>query len=193
MVAARYYGVAQPACEELVGNGVEIEGAARADAAQRVLDPAGAVLTNVPGKAQTELLRANINDQVSRLLDQLEDLEELKDGGTAEVVAQLLAAGACVNLASPIQKTVTHLAAAKGDATTLSLLLRASAVIHARDMNKWSALFHAARAGSVEVALHVRGLASGATYGGLAGVGGHGIEPCRRGRHRNDVPHTCHC
>mmetsp|Transcript_18900 Transcript_18900/g.26603 ORF Transcript_18900/g.26603 Transcript_18900/m.26603 type:complete len:200 (-) Transcript_18900:242-841(-) len=31
------------------------------------------------GKAQTELLRANINDQVSRLLDQLEDLEELKD------------------------------------------------------------------------------------------------------------------
>ncbi len=31
------------------------------------------------GKAQTQLLRANINDQVNRLLDQLEDLEELKD------------------------------------------------------------------------------------------------------------------
>eukprot|EP00954_Amorphochlora_amoebiformis_P029350 1393034-Amorphochlora_amoeboformis.AAC.1 len=31
------------------------------------------------GAAQTELLRANINDQINRLLDQLEDLEELKD------------------------------------------------------------------------------------------------------------------
>ena len=37
------------------------------------------------GKAQTELLRANINDQVSRLLDQLEDREELKEGEKKDI------------------------------------------------------------------------------------------------------------
>lgn len=31
------------------------------------------------GKYETELLRSNINDQLSRLLTQLEDLEELKE------------------------------------------------------------------------------------------------------------------
>jgi hypothetical protein len=32
------------------------------------------------GKHETVLLKANINDQLNRLLTQLEDLEELKDG-----------------------------------------------------------------------------------------------------------------
>lgn len=38
------------------------------------------IRTFVPIVVQTELLRSNINDQLSRLLTQLEDLEELKDG-----------------------------------------------------------------------------------------------------------------
>jgi hypothetical protein len=32
------------------------------------------------GKHETALLKANITDQLNRLLTQLEDLEELKDG-----------------------------------------------------------------------------------------------------------------
>lgn len=34
------------------------------------------------GKHETDMLKANIDDQLNRLLTQLEDLEELKDGAT---------------------------------------------------------------------------------------------------------------
>ena len=36
------------------------------------------------GKHETELLRMNIEDQLNRLLTQLEDLDELKDGKEEE-------------------------------------------------------------------------------------------------------------
>lgn len=38
------------------------------------------------GKHETELLRMNIEDQLNRLLTQLEDLDELKDGKEEEEV-----------------------------------------------------------------------------------------------------------
>jgi acyl-CoA synthetase (AMP-forming)/AMP-acid ligase II/ankyrin repeat protein len=71
------------------------------------------------------------------------------DGRGSEVVATLLAAGARVNAATRTQATAAHRAAAGGCAASLALLLRADkCAVRARDLNKWSVLFHAAWAGS---------------------------------------------
>jgi len=66
-----------------------------------------------------------------------------------QVVATLLAAGARVNAATRTQATALHRAAAGGCAASLALLLRSEDCARdARDLNKWSALFHAAWAGA---------------------------------------------
>ena len=59
-----------------------------------------------------------------------------------EVAATLLAAGATVNLPSRTNGTPLHAAAAAGSVRAVKLLLANNAAIHARDMNRWSALFH---------------------------------------------------
>ena len=69
----------------------------------------------------------------------------------AEVVATLLAAGAKVNAATRTHATALHRAAGGGCAASLAMLLRCDdCAPNARDLNKWSALFHAAWVGSAE-------------------------------------------
>ena len=69
----------------------------------------------------------------------------------AEITATLLAAGASVNLVSRTQASAAHYAARAGSMAVLSILVRAEGfAVRARDLNKWSALFHAAHGGSAE-------------------------------------------
>ena len=88
----------------------------------------------------------------------LSGADEGDAAAAVDVAMMLLAAGASVHLASPLQQTAAHLAAAAADATVLLALLRAGAVMQARDMNKWSVLFHAASSGAAECVklLHAR-------------------------------------
>ena len=70
-----------------------------------------------------------------------------------EIVKALLASGASVNKCARSQATALHLAAQGGCVDALNALLADSGcALHARDMNKWSALYHAAAAGSAECA-----------------------------------------
>ena len=70
-------------------------------------------------------------------------------GDGAEVVATLLAAGASVNLVSPAHSTAAHYAAAANAHATLAMLTRSVGfAMHARDLNRWSALYYAAHRGS---------------------------------------------